>query len=179
MRTAQGTVHKWWPTPLVVGAWSPAQLALARETLPDAAGATSCAAPAALLEPIHERWRALGMAPVLPPPTLATIEWWRTGYAQGLMQGTGARWRVMGLLAVTGTVAAPHLRSGSISLHDPRAGAGNVEAPGQPFGRPLTLPLAVGNFAIFPAWLRYTVFPVVAGEARLLLQADLEVNPTC
>lgn len=52
--------------------------------------------------------------------------------------------------------------SGSIHLHDPRAGASLTVLPGLPWGRPIVLMPRVGTAVIWPGWLSWTLLPLSA-----------------
>ncbi|MFE9687136.1 hypothetical protein [Streptomyces sp. NPDC006285] len=64
--------------------------------------------------------------------------------------------------------------SGSVHLHDPRAGAGLTVLPGLPWGRPAVLHPRAGTASIWPGWLSWTLLPLSTGHRIEALYCEIQ-----
>lgn len=101
------------------------------------------------------------------------IEYWKESYGVGMRYGHGL---VRAFIILESNRPEGHLESGAITLHDPRAGAGNVGLPGLPWGRPLKLEAVVGRVAVFPGWLPWSVAPLWHGHKMTVWALSLEAR---
>lgn len=96
-----------------------------------------------------------------------TPQYWGPGYHTALRHSQ-APWQGILFVGVR-QPPGPRGRSGQLQVHDPRAGCGNVFAPGTPFGRPLNLEPEEGRLVLLPGWLEWSIQPLSPGHAMAVV----------
>ncbi|MFG3133474.1 hypothetical protein ACGFZU_37990 [Streptomyces tendae] len=66
--------------------------------------------------------------------------------------------------------------SGSIHLHDPRAGAHLTVLPGLPWGRPAVLAPAPGTAVLWPGWLSWTLLPLSGSHRVQAVYCEIQTS---
>lgn len=147
-----------WPTPFWFG----------HIAAPDLADVAALTDPACAVDITSHRddLKALQQlqeaAAAIAPGSLA-LTWkhiltvWTPGFHFGMGYSAAA---IRAFVVVVSNAAAEHPESGTISLHDPRAGAANVALPGLPWGRAAKIPAVAGAAVAFPGWLACSVAPL-------------------
>lgn len=112
--------------------------------------------------------RAHGIAVTDVEHVTLKLEVWRGGHEVPMYASPGSYIGWCFLASEFGV----HADSGTISVLDPRAGAGMTAVPGLPWARHMTIQPKAGFLAVVPGWLTITVLPLEASQVSVVVTAE-------